>query len=98
MRELDSDGEGTGIPYKRLTYLILILVIVAAVLAVLWVVLQWSIAESVYSSKSGLDWFGITFYHDYTFVAAGLFSILLIMYPGPGPATCGGSGQSSTGE
>ena len=66
------------IPYRRLTYLILILVAVAAVLAVLWVVLQWSIAESVYSSKAGLDWFGITFYHYYTFVAAALFSLLLI--------------------
>ena len=75
---MDSAGEGSGIPYRRLTYLILVLVAVAAVLAVLWVVLQWSIAESVYSSKAGLDWFGITFYHYYTFGAAALFSLLLI--------------------
>ena len=46
-------------------------------------VLQWSVAEHVYSLKAALDWFGITFYHDYTFVAAGLFALLLI-YPRPG--------------
>jgi hypothetical protein len=83
MLELDSEGEVPGIPYRRLTYLIFVLVIVAAALAVLWVVLQWSIAESVYSAKAGLDWFGITFYHYYTFVAAALFSLLLIN-PRPG--------------
>jgi hypothetical protein len=80
---LDTEGEGPAIRFRRLTYLILALIAVAAILAILWVVLQWSIAESVYSSKAGLDWFGITFYHYYTFVAAALFSLLLIN-PRPG--------------
>ena len=78
---MDSDaGEGRAKLYRRLTYLILALVAVAVVLAVAWVILQWSIAESVYSAKAGLNWFGITFYHNYTFVAAGLFALLLV-YP-----------------
>jgi hypothetical protein len=69
--------------YKWLTRLVLVFIAVAVALAVAWVILQWSIAESVYSAKAGLDWFGITFYHEYTFVAAGLFALLLV-YPNPG--------------
>ena len=81
---MDSDaGEGHTRLYKWLTILIIALIAVVAVLAVAWVLLQWSIAESVYSAKAGLNWFGITFYHDYTFVAAGLFALLLV-YPKPG--------------
>ncbi len=81
---MDSDvGEGRARLYKWLTILILALIAIVAVLAVAWVILQWSIAESVYSAKAGLNWFGITFYHDYTFVAAGLFALLLV-YPKPG--------------
>jgi hypothetical protein len=78
---LDSDaGEGRVGLYKWLTVLALVVIAVVAVLAVAWVLLQWDIAESVYSTKAGLNWFGITFYHDYTFVAAGLFALLLV-YP-----------------
>lgn len=69
--------------YKWLTRFVLAIIAAAIVLAVAWVILQWSIAQSVYSVKAGLDWFGITFYHDYTFVAAGLFA-LLVVYPKPG--------------
>ena len=78
---MDSDaGEGRSGLYKWLTVLIFALIAMVAVLAVAWVILQWSIAQSVYSAKAGLNWFGITFYHDYTFVAAGLFA-LLVIYP-----------------
>ena len=78
---MDSDaGEGRVGLYKWLTVLALVVIAVVAVLAVAWVLLQWDIAESVYSTKAGLNWFGITFYHDYTFVAAGLFALLLV-YP-----------------
>ena len=69
--------------FKRLSMLVIALAALVAVLSVLWIVLQWSIAEHVYSLKAGLDWFGITFYHDYTFVAGALFALLLI-YPRPG--------------
>ncbi len=81
---MDTDaGNGRAQLYRWLTRLLLALIAVIAVLAVAWVILQWSIAESVYSVKAGLDWFGITFYREYVFVAAGLFALLLI-YPKPG--------------
>ena len=75
--EVDA-GEERARLYKWLTRLIVVIVALTAVLATAWVILQWSIAESVYSAKSGLDWFGITFYHDYTFIAGGLFALLLV--------------------
>ncbi|HYB45306.1 MAG TPA: hypothetical protein VEC92_02170, partial [Nitrososphaerales archaeon] len=68
---------------KRLSILVVVLIGVVAVLAAAWIILQWSIAESVYSLKAGLNWFGITFYSDYTFVVGALFALLLI-YPSPG--------------
>ena len=77
-RQLDSEGEGQARRLKWLAVLIIGVVGLAAILAAAWVDLQWSIAESVYSAKAGLDWFGITFYHDYTFLAAGLFALLLV--------------------
>ncbi len=80
---MGSEAEGRPKLYTWLTRLFLVLIAVAAVLAVAWVILQWSIAESVYTAKAGLDWFGITFYHEYTFIAAGLFA-LLVIYPKPG--------------
>jgi hypothetical protein len=75
--------EGGGRRYKWLSYLIIAIVILVSGLAAAWVVLQWSIAESVYSARAALDWFGITFYHDYTFAAAALFALLLV-YPRKG--------------
>ncbi|HUI86267.1 MAG TPA: hypothetical protein VLY21_03840 [Nitrososphaerales archaeon] len=76
-------GDGRSRLIGRLTWFLLGLIVVIAALTVAWVILQWSIAEAVYSAKAGLDWFGITFYHDYSFVAAALFALLLI-YPRPG--------------
>ena len=52
--------------------------IIVIVLISLWIDLQWSIAIQVYQVKAGLDWFAITFYHNYVFVAAALFALLLI--------------------
>jgi hypothetical protein len=64
---------------KRLFQIILtIIIIIAAVLTALWIDLQWSIAIQVYSQKADLNWFEITFYHNYTFIAAALFALLLI--------------------
>ena len=64
---------------KRLLQIILIIVIiVVAVLTALWTDLQFSVATQVYSQKAGLNWFEITFYHNYTFIAAALFALLLI--------------------
>ena len=69
--------------YKWLSILVLAIIAVSFVLAIAWVFLHWSIAQYVYSTKAGLDWFGITFYREYTFVAAALFALLLV-YPIPG--------------
>jgi hypothetical protein len=79
----ESDDEVQPRLFRRLSILVIAIIVVVAVLSALWIVLQWSIAEHVFSLKAGLDWFGIVFYHDYTFVAAGLFALLLI-YPRPG--------------
>jgi len=78
----DADN-GVARFYRRFTWLVVGLIAVIAVVGFAWLILQWSITESVYSTKAGLDWFGITFYHDYTFIAAGLFALLLV-YPKPG--------------
>jgi uncharacterized membrane protein (UPF0182 family) len=81
---MDSELRGDKIRlYKWLAVLLLVLIAVGVVLAIAWVFLQWSIAEAVYSTKAGLDWFGITFYREYTFIAAALFSLLLVN-PRPG--------------
>ncbi len=80
---MEAKDEGQPRLFRRLSILVVAIVVAIAVLAVAWVVLQWSIAEHVFSSKAGLDWFGINFYHDYTFVAAALFALLLV-YPRPG--------------
>ncbi len=47
-------------------------------LFVAWTYLEWSIFQHMYSLKAGLNWFQIVFYHNYTFIAAALFSLLLI--------------------
>jgi hypothetical protein len=60
--------------------LLLAVIGVTIVVSIAWVILQWSIAQAVYSSKADLNWFGITFYHNYLFLAAGLFA-LLVVYP-----------------
>ena len=62
----------------RIVWLIVGIVLVFAFLEILWVYLQFSIYQYVYSLKAGLSWFSIVFYHNYTFVAAALFSFLLI--------------------
>ncbi len=77
------EGEDRSRAVRWLTYTFLVVIAAVVVLSVAWVILQWSIAEAVYSDKAGLDWFGITFYHDYTFVAAALFALLLVN-PRPG--------------
>jgi hypothetical protein len=54
------------------------IITITVVLSILWIDLQWSISINVYSQKAGLDWFAITFYHNYVFIAAALFALLLI--------------------
>jgi hypothetical protein len=64
---------------KRLFQIIVAIIItIAVVLSILWMDLQWFIAIHVYNQKASLDWFAITFYHNYVFIAAALFALLLI--------------------
>ncbi len=78
---MGSDEPEGGVRFgRKFIWMLLGLIAVIIVLSIAWVILQWSIAESVYSTKAGLDWFGITFYHGNLFVAAALFSLLLV-YP-----------------
>jgi hypothetical protein len=64
---------------KRILWVFLAVIIAFIVaLSVLWIDLQWSILIHVYNQKASLDWFAITFYHNYVFVAAALFALLLI--------------------
>jgi len=51
---------------------------VAVIVFALWTILIWSIAQHVYSTKSDQSWFGITFYHGYTFLVGGLLALLVI--------------------
>ncbi len=79
---MGEEVEGTGgrrfSTGPRLVWAMIGLLVLILIIVVAWTYLQWSIAEYVYSIKGGLDWFGITFYHDYTFVAAALFALLVI--------------------
>jgi uncharacterized membrane protein (UPF0182 family) len=61
-----------------LAWLIIGVIALVVALFVAWTYLEWSIYQHVYSLKAGLNWFQIVFYHDYTFIAAALFSLLLI--------------------
>jgi hypothetical protein len=64
---------------KRFPWVLLVAIIsLIVVLSVLWIDLQWSVFIQVYYQKANLDWFGITFYHNYVFIAAALFALLLI--------------------
>lgn len=62
----------------KLAWGIIGLIGVIVALFVGWTYLEWSIYQHMYSLKAGLDWFGIVFYHNYTFIAGALFSLLLI--------------------
>jgi hypothetical protein len=63
---------------KLFQIIIAVIITITVVLSILWIDLQWSISINVYSQKAGLDWFAITFYHNYVFIAAALFALLLI--------------------
>jgi len=73
-------------PRFATTYLIWLFLLVAALLVALsglYVWLEWSVLQATYAEKAGLDWFATVFYHDYTFIVAGLLA-LLTLNPRPG--------------
>src|SRR5208337_269711 len=54
------------------------LVFVAVIVFGLSVYLNWAVFQSMYSLKAGLDWFAINFYHNNTFIVAGVLALLFI--------------------
>ncbi|MGD0329626.1 MAG: hypothetical protein ABSB40_04165 [Nitrososphaeria archaeon] len=77
---METEGEDRTRHSRRSFWILMSFIVAIVILYVAWVILNWSIAESVYSTKAGVNWFGIMFYHDYLFAAAALFSLLLV-YP-----------------
>ncbi len=61
------------IPWMVLGFIVAIVILYAASV---W--LNWTIQETMYSQKAGLDWFGINFYGGLTFVVAGLLALLFV--------------------
>jgi len=59
------------------------IIVVAVVFYGMYVYINWTILQNMYDQKSGLDWFNIVFYHNYTFILAAIFS-LLVLNPLPG--------------
>jgi len=85
-----EEDAGTRISFgpRAIWVLIAIFAVVVALFAA-WIYLEWSIAEHVYSTKADLNWFGITFYHGYTFVVGGILA-LLVVNPRVGKSDLGG--------
>lgn len=77
-----DDFPGARVPMRHrrniIPYVILaiIIIVVALIGADIW--LNWTINESMYQTKAGLDWFGINFYGGLTFVVAALLALLFV--------------------
>jgi len=54
------------------------MIFVGVIVYGLSVYLDWVVLQSMYASKAGLDWFAINFYHNNTFIVAGLLAFLFI--------------------
>src|SRR5271157_2850326 len=54
------------------------LVFVGVIVYALSVYLDWIVLQSMYASKAGLNWFSINFYHNNTFIVAGVLALLFI--------------------
>jgi uncharacterized membrane protein (UPF0182 family) len=74
-----EDDAGARISFgpRAIWVLIAIFAVIVGLFAA-WTYLTWSIAQHVYSTKADLSWFGITFYHDYTFIVGGIIALLVI--------------------
>src|SRR5208337_721191 len=57
---------------------IVALVFVGVIVSGLSVYLNWIVLQSMYASKAGLNWFTINFYHNNTFIVAGVLAVLFI--------------------
>ena len=74
-------SKSTGPPprlFGLFGWVIVALIFVGVIVYGLSVYLDWIVLQSMYASKAGLDWFGITFYHNNTFVVAAVLALLFI--------------------
>ena len=82
MQSGGGDFPGNRNPMARrrsfLPYILLaiVLALIGLVAADVW--LNWTISEYMYSTKGGLDWFGINFYGGLTFVVAAILALLFV--------------------
>jgi hypothetical protein len=77
-----DDFPGGRVPTRRrrsiIPYLILALIIIVIGLVAADIWLNWTISESMYQSKAGLDWFSIVFYGGLTFLVGGLLALFFL--------------------
>ncbi|MDH5362043.1 MAG: hypothetical protein OEW84_01855 [Aigarchaeota archaeon] len=60
---------------------VLVLVAVFAVVVALsgvYVYLDWTVLETMYSNKAGIDWFETVFYHNMLFIVSGVAALVLV--------------------
>jgi len=72
-----------GFPARYIALALVAGIAVIVILYGMWVYLNWTILQTVYEAKAGIDWFGTVFYRNYTFVVAGLLALLTVN-PRPG--------------
>ena len=81
MKKMYEENQYTVNKYIIWILLAIIFIVVIFYAAYIW--LSWTILESMYMNKAGLDWFNIIFYHRYTFIVAALLA-LIVINPIPG--------------
>lgn len=59
-------------------WIVVALVFAGVIVYGLSVYLDWIVLQSMYASKAGLDWFAINFYHNNTFIVAGVLALLFV--------------------
>jgi len=59
-------------------WIVVALVFVGVIVYGLSVYLDWIVLQSMYASKAGLDWFAINFYHNNTFIVAGVLAFIFV--------------------
>jgi len=76
-------------------WIIVGLIFVGVIVYGLSVYLDWIVLQSMYASKAGLDWFAINFYHNNTFIVAGVLALLFVNPEAISSRLCQRSGEHS---
>ena len=79
-----------GFPARYIALALVAGIAVIVVLYGMWVYLNWTILQTVYQAKAGIDWFGTVFYHNTTFIVGGLLALLTVN-PRPGKSDLWGA-------